>query len=150
MAALPCYVATSHIVATAWTPEYETRAWCQVELMMAHAFATTGDRILVVPEKYIYKKGKRVKVENFYLINPIDGILTNPDDRKVIDQLQSVAQSSEVYTCRNNFIRQSTTSCFMSVCCNICICCQLCGYLPYCMKRNMKFGEAKIKKYSPR
>ena len=70
MAALPAYVAASHIIAAAWTPEYETRAWCQVELMMAHAFATTGDRILVVPEKYVYKKGKRAIVEDFFLKNP--------------------------------------------------------------------------------
>ena len=37
-------------IVAAWSPEYASRAWCQVELLMAHAFMTMGDKVFVVPD----------------------------------------------------------------------------------------------------
>ena len=42
MAALPAFAAACAGIVAAWSPEYASRAWCQVELLMAHAFMTKG------------------------------------------------------------------------------------------------------------
>ena len=52
MAALPAAVAVCAVVATYWTEAYESRAWCQTEMLMGYAFVSTGDKLWIVPRGF--------------------------------------------------------------------------------------------------
>jgi len=59
MAALPAFAAVCAGIVAAWSPEYASRAWCQVELLMAYAFMNAGDTVLVVPDGFAGAKPPR-------------------------------------------------------------------------------------------
>jgi hypothetical protein len=56
IAGLPGYVACSHLLLCYHTPDYEERAWCRVERMMAYALLTAGDVVFVVKEGFEHTK----------------------------------------------------------------------------------------------
>ncbi len=78
-----------------WNTEYENRAWCRVELMMANAFCTIGNRILVVPNDF---KCTAHEIENRFQLN-LTGSLTNENDRMTIEGLHRIVLRSRIFSC---------------------------------------------------
>ena len=102
MAALPAFAAACAGIVAAWSPEYASRAWCQVELLMAHAFMTMGDRVFVVPDGFAGAEpqgGEWVTREEVVVADPAAGQLTNDHDRAVIRSLTGVAERSTAFSC---------------------------------------------------
>ena len=144
MAALPAYAATCAGIVAAWNDVYKDRAWCQVELLMAYAFMTTGNKVWVVPPAF--KNGAtwpiRVEVERVVVADPAKGLLTNTGDRPVIESLTNVASGSTAFTCLNNFINNSTRNVGNGIFLNVCCCCQCFGLLAAMDARDVRPGDA--------
>eukprot|EP01038_Epipyxis_sp_PR26KG_P015028 gene15028-20219_t len=149
MAALPAYVAVSNIVAAAWNDEYYTRSWCQVELMMANAFCAGGDRIWVVPEYEISIENISWNSDTKLVPDPLNGNMTNPNDKTVIANLRMIAMNSKSFTCYRVFIRNSTQSILLCVIFDIFLCCQCFGCLACCLTRNVRPGSGELKLIIP-
>ena len=49
IAALPAFAASCAGIVAVWNGVYQERAWCQLELLVAYAFMTTGTTVWVVP-----------------------------------------------------------------------------------------------------
>ena len=90
MAALPAYAAACAGIVSAWNDEYKQRAWCQVELLMAYAFMTTGREVLVVPPGFTMARGRSLTRTRVVVANPAEGQLTSDKDRAVIQSLTDV------------------------------------------------------------
>ena len=149
MATLPAYVAVCAMFVAEMNAEYETRGWCQVEVMMAKAFMTTGDTVLVL-EKGFRNKGQRKLTATYAgLRDPLDCNLTNPNDRAIIEKLRSVAASSTVFTCYRNCINMSSQSLFHCCCLNVCCCCGWFGCMYLANSRDVGPGQGRIKKLVP-
>ena len=100
MAALPAYVAVcATLVLASWTDAYAARAWCRVELLMSYAFVTTGDQVLVLPEGFVDEEHWAVDKREDTLLDPAEGLLTNPSDKAVIASLRGVAERSTAFSC---------------------------------------------------
>ena len=152
MAALPAFAAACAGIVAAWSPEYASRAWCQVELLMAHAFMTTGTRVLVVPDGFAGAEpqgGKWTTEEEVVVADPSTGQLTNDDDRAVIRSLTGVAERSTAFSCWRTFVKESTESVAWACCANVCLCCQCCGIFAWCNSRKVHPGQSKVKKVLP-
>jgi len=155
MAALPAYAAACAGAVAAWSPDYASRAWCQVELLMAYAFMQTGSVVFVVPEGFAGAKpqgtrgDKWVKEEEVVLADPAKGNLTNDNDRPVIQSLTGVAKRSTAYSCWRVFVKHSTQSvdhfCFWNVCC----CCGWCGIKACDDSRKVHPGDSIVRKLLP-
>lgn len=150
MAALPAYAAVSAGIVAAWTDVYKDRAWCQVELLMAYAFMTSGKSVFVVPAGFT--DGAHTldaSTEEVVVADPVQGKLTNDGDRALIESLTGVARRSIAFSCWRSFVKQSTESvlscCFM----NVCLCCQCCGIIPIVDARSVVPGKSKVKKVVP-
>ena len=152
MAALPAYAAACAGIAAAWNDVYKDRAWCQVELLVAYAFMTTGSKVWVVPPAF--DNGAtwpmRVEVEKVVVADPAKGLLTNTGDRPVIESLTNVASRSTAFTCLNNFVNTSTRNVANGLCLNVCCCCQCFGLLAAADARNVRPGESKVTKLTPK
>ena len=152
MAALPAFAAACAGIVAAWSPEYASRAWCQVELLMAHAFMAMGDKVLVVPDGFAGAEpqgGKWTTREEVAVADPAAGQLTNDHDRAVIRSLTGVAERSTAFSCWRVFVKESTESVFMGCVCNVCCCCQVCGLYPLCTSRKVHPGQSTVKKVLP-
>ena len=152
MAALPAFAAACAGIVAAWSPEYASRAWCQVELLMAHAFMTLGDKVFVVPDGFAGAEpqgGKWTTEERVAVADPAAGQLTNDHDRAVIRSLTGVAERSTAFSCWRTFVKESTESvawgCFVNVCC----CCQWCGLCALSNSRKVHPGQSTVEKVLP-
>ena len=152
MAALPAFAAACAGIVAAWSPEYASRAWCQVELLMAHAFMTMGHMVLVVPDGFAGAEpqgGKWITKDTVVVADPAAGHLTNDHDRAVIRSLTGVAERSTAFSCWRVFVKDSTESvlscCFWNVCC----CCQCCGLAALVSARKVHPGQSTVKKVLP-
>ena len=149
MAALPAYAAVCNSLVAAWTDVYAGRAWCQVELLMAYAFTTSGRSVLVVPEGFENGETRTLKMTTndvVTLADPAKGALTNDGDREVIESLTEVARQSTAFSCARIFMKYSAESC---VAFNVCFCCQCCG-LGYCsLARTVRPGASTVTLQTP-
>jgi len=98
MAALPAYVAASHNIVAAWTHDYDGRAWCQVERMMACSYMAEGDRIYAFGEGFANCEDVVIEETIHLAPSPSSGITTNPNDKTVIESLQRVASRAGVFS----------------------------------------------------
>ena len=152
MAALPAFAAACAGIVAAWSPEYASRAWCQVELLMAHAFMAMGDKVLVVPDGFAGAEpqgGKWTTREEVAVADPAAGHLTNDHDRAVIRSLTGVAERSTAFSCWRIFAKNSTASVFYCCLYNVCCCCQLCGYFAWSTSRKVHPGQSAVWKVLP-
>ena len=152
MAALPAFAAACAGIVAAWSPEYASRAWCQVELLMAHAFMTKGDKLFVVPDGFAGagpQGDKWVTKEEVVVADPAAGQLTNDHDRAVIRSLTGVAERSTAFSCWRAFVKSSTESVFKGCVCNVCCCCQWCGLWPLGHSRKVHPGQSSVEKVLP-
>ena len=152
MAALPAFAAACAGIVAAWSPEYASRAWCQVELLMAHAFMTMGDKVLVVPDGFAGAEpqgGKWVTREEVAVADPAAGQLTNDHDRAVIRSLTGVAERSTAFSCWRVFVKHSTESVLMCCFWNVCCCCQCCGLEAWDKSRKVHPGQSTVQKVLP-
>ena len=152
MAALPAFAAACAGIVAAWSPEYASRAWCQVELLMAHAFMTTGDQVLVVPDGFAgaEPQGDTWTTSEWVAVaDPAAGQLTNDHDRAVIRSLTGVAERSTAFSCWRMFVKESTAS--VGMCCfwNVCGCCQCCGLCALVRSRKVHPGQSTVEKVLP-
>jgi len=152
MAALPAFAAACAGIVAAWSPEYASRAWCQVELLMAHAFMEKGDLVLVVPDGFAGAEpqgSKWITKESVVVADPAAGQLTNDNDRAVIRSLTGVAERSTAFSCWRMFVKHSTQS--VLTCCfvNVCLCCGCCGYAAWNTSRKVHPGESTVEKVLP-
>ena len=152
MAALPAFAAACAGIVAAWSPEYASRAWCRVELLMAHAFMTTGDKVFVVPDGFAGAEPQGdtwVTEEKVVVADPAAGHLTNEHDRVVIESLTGVAERSTAFSCWRVFVKHSTES--VLTCCfyNVCLCCQCCGLCALVSARKVHPGQSTVKKVLP-
>ena len=154
MAALPAFAAACAGIVAAWSPEYAGRAWCQVELLVAHAFMTTGKQVFVVPDGFAGAEpqggnSKWVTKEKVVVADPAAGQLTNDHDRAVIRTLTSVAERSTAFSCWRMFVKNSTES--KVICCfwNVCCCCQCCGRVACTDSRKVHPGQSTVEKVLP-
>ena len=152
MAALPAFAAACAGIVAAWSPEYASRAWCQVELLMAHAFMTKGDLVFVVPDGFAgaEPQGDTWTTSEWVAVaDPAAGQLTNDHDRAVIRSLTGVAERSTAFSCWRTFVKNSTASvtwgCFM----NVCLCCQCCGLAAWQESRKVLPGQSTVKVVLP-
>ena len=152
MAALPAFAAVCAGIVAAWSPEYASRAWCQVELLMAHAFMTRGDKVFVVPDGFAGAEpqgGKWITEEEVAVADPAAGQLTNDHDRAVIRSLTGVAERSTAFSCWRVFVKESTESVFICCLWNVCCCCQWCGLYPLATSRKVHPGQSTVQKVLP-
>ena len=152
MAALPAFAAACAGIVAAWSPEYASRAWCRVELLMAHAFMTRGDKVFVVPDGFAGAGPQGdtwARREEGVVADPAAGDLTNEHDRAVIRSLTGVAARSTAFSCWRVFVKHSTES--VGLCCfyNVCLCCQCCGLYPLCTSRKVHPGQSTVKVVLP-
>ena len=152
MAALPAFAAACAGIVAAWSPEYASRAWCQVELLMAYAFMTRGNKVFVVPDGFAGAEpqgGEWVTRKRFVVADPAAGQLTNDHDRAVIRSLTGVAERSTAFSCWRIFVKKSTES--VAMCCfwNVCCCCQWCGYVAWRDSRKVRPGLSTVEKVLP-
>ena len=147
VAALPTYVSTCHAICAAWNDEYADRAWCRVELITAQAFMRTGDRIFVCEETSApLLTGQRVHKERVQVLHPLDGKLTNEDDRKVVQRLQEAAFESTAFSCCTMARTEMSTS--VGECLIISITCFGCFGMDY-LERSRVPGQTKMQKITP-
>ena len=152
MAALPAFAAACAGIVAAWSPEYASRAWCQVELLMAHAFMTQGDKVLVVPDGFAGAEpqgGKWVTEKRVVVADPAAGQLTNGRDRAVIESLTGVAKRSTDFSCWRVFVKTSTESWYMFYINNVKGCCQQCGKEARLLSRKVHPGQSTVEKVLP-
>jgi hypothetical protein len=152
MAALPAFAAACAGIVAAWSPEYASRAWCQVELLMAHAFMTTGKMVLVVPDGFAGAEpqgDKWTTEEEVVVADPAAGQLTNDNDRAVIRELTGVAERSTAFSCWRVFVKNSTQSVWMGCFWNVCCCCQWCGCGAVPFSRTVRPGQSTVTKVLP-
>ena len=152
MAALPAFAAACTGIVAAWSPEYASRAWCQVELLMAHAFMTTGNVVFVVPDGFAGAEpqgGEWVTRKRFVVADPAAGQLTNDHDRAVIRSLTGVAERSTAFSCWHVFVKTSTESVLQCCWLNVCCCCQWCGYVAWRDSRKVRPGQSTVEKVLP-
>ena len=152
MAALPAFAAACAGIVAAWSPEYASRAWCQVELLMAHAFMTAGDKVYVVPDGFAGAEpqgGKWTTREQVVVADPAAGQLTNDNDRAVIRTLTGVAERSTAFSCWRTFVKESTEAVCLGFVLNVCCCCQCCGLLALGNSRKVHPGQSTVEKMLP-
>ena len=108
MAALPAFAAACAGIVAADNKEYEQRAWCRVELLMAYAFMPSGDNVYVLEERFDMSpaanstadKHMRMRFKTMPLADPLSGKLSNEGDIPVIQSLTDVARrSAELFSC---------------------------------------------------
>ena len=152
MAALPAFAAACAGIVAAWSPEYASRAWCQVELLMAHAFMTKGRLVFVVPDGFAGAEpqgDKWVTREEVAVADPAAGQLTNDHDRAVIRSLTGVAERSTAFSCWRVFVKNSTENVGMGCVLNVCLCCQFCGLWAWGQSRKVHPGQSTVEKVLP-
>ena len=170
IAALPAFAAACAGIVAAWSPEYASRAWCQVELLMAHAFMTTGDRVFVLPDGFAGagpqgdafmtgggtvlvlpagECGRWITLEEGVVADPATGQLTNEHDRAVIRSLTGVAERSTAFSCWRVFVKTSTESWYMFYINNVKGCCQQCGKEARLLSRKVHPGQSTVEKVLP-
>ena len=149
MAALPAYVAVCAIVAAYWTKGYASRAWCQAEILMGHAFVTTGDKLFIVKRGFEHTESKGYRKKKLPMPNPSNRAtaqLTNEADRPVVAALTETARRSQAFTCERACARNCEIECspgsigtWLGI--NVCLCGQCCGFLPCARTRNVQPGK---------
>ena len=153
MAALPAYVAICAAVAAYWTEAYDSRAWCQTEMLMGYAFVSTGDKLWIVPKGFEHGEQDGVNEEEIRVpdpANPETAKLTNEADRPVLVALTQTARNSKAFGCWRTFVRQATPDedpcwCLLT---NLC-CCQCFGFCAWINARQVKPGESVVTKLTP-
>ena len=152
MAALPAFAAACAGIVAAWSPEYASRAWCRVELLMAHAFMTRGDKVFVLPDGFAGAEPQGdnwARREEGVVADPAAGDLTNDHDRAVIRSLTGVAERSTAFSCWRIFVKESTESVGMFCFWNVCCCCQWCGIAACGNSRKVHPGQSTVDKVLP-
>ena len=61
-----------------------------------------------------------------------------------------MASRSTAFTCLNNFVNTSTRNVANGLCLNVCCCCQCFGLLAAADARNVRPGESKVTKLTPK
>uniref|UniRef100_A0A7S3ATE4 SREBP regulating gene protein n=1 Tax=Haptolina ericina TaxID=156174 RepID=A0A7S3ATE4_9EUKA len=151
MAALPAYVAVcATLVLASWTDAYAARAWCRVELLMSYAFVTEGRSMLALPEGFVDEEQPAVDAQEDTLLDPAEGLLTNPSDKAVIASLRGVAERSTAFSCWRNCVKDTTGDCFGCCLVNVCCCGQWCGVMALSTSRTVRPGASKVKRLTPR
>ena len=155
MAALPAYVAVCAAVAAYWTEAYDSRAWCQTEMLMGYAFVSTGDKLWIVPKGFEHGEQDGVNEEEMLVpdpANPETAKLTNEADRPVLVALTETARNSKAFGCWRTFVRQCTPGednelpwCMLINCC----CCQCFGCCAVMNAREVKPGASVVTKLTP-
>lgn len=147
MSALPAYVSTCQAIVCLDSPEYMSRAWCQVELMMAYAFMAQGNRPLMIPVDFEHH-GQDLHREACVLQNPsvavANGGVTNPADGRVIEALQRAAVRSRTFSCANTCYRKCCSSLRACVCFALMRCCGYCGWKIVRDVRRIRTGRSEI------
>eukprot|EP00964_Phaeocystis_antarctica_P087723 scaffold55730_cov66-Phaeocystis_antarctica.AAC.2 len=156
LAALPAFAASCAGIVAAMSPGYESRAWCQVELLLAYAFMTTGDKVFVLPDGFAGaspQDGQWITHEDpldwLVLADPAEGSLTNDNDRVVIWSLTGVAERSKAFSFWRVFVKNSTESLGAFFAANVLCCCQGCGTFAARKTRKVRLGQAAIWKVLP-
>ena len=152
MAALPAFAAACAGIVAAWSPEYAGRAWCQVELLVAHAFMTTGDKVFVVPDGFAGaapQGDEWTTTEKVVVADPAAGQLTNDHDRAVIRTLTGVAERSTAFSCWRTFVKNWTENVWACCYWNVFCCCQCCGYEAWRASRKVHPGQSSVLKVLP-
>mmetsp|Transcript_28599 Transcript_28599/g.72016 ORF Transcript_28599/g.72016 Transcript_28599/m.72016 type:complete len:353 (+) Transcript_28599:339-1397(+) len=98
--ALPAYVSACTGIVAYITPEYQERAWCRVELLMAYAFGPDGTSVEKLERGFTHRpEATGIKVKAETLLDPMVGKLTNEGERDIIRKLKKCAMGSTAYTC---------------------------------------------------
>ena len=115
--ALPLYVAACGGVAIFETPDYENRAWCRVERLLACKYQEAGGAPYVINETFAIDRSRleegkeytkeelkvmakqivRLNKERRLVTNPMEGHLTVEADRALVRTLCETAQSVSVH-----------------------------------------------------
>mgnify|MGYP002632138672 CR=1 FL=1 len=149
-ATLPAYIAVCSAIVASFSSTYASRAWCRVELLMAYALATTGDKVLELPVGFVDKEQSwTILQENIVVDDPADGMLTRPNDIAMIAELRGVAERSSTFSCWRACVKRSTESMFMCFVWNVCCCGQWCGFLALGDSRAVKPGAIEVKLLTP-
>ena len=124
---------------------------CQVELLLAYAFMTTGDKVFVLPDGFAGASphdGHWVTGEDplnwLVLADPAGGRLTNDNDRMVIWSLTGVAERSKAFSWWRVFVKNSTESLGAFFAANVLCCCQACGVFAARKTRKARLGHAAV------
>ena len=149
MAALPAYVSASSLLVAYWRPDYSGRAWCQVELLMAFAFMTTGRFVFRLDSGFANGYQAGVKRSEVVVPDPQAGHLTNPDDRAIIGQLSECAQRSCTFTYCRVLRNLGATSPCAGLYYNLLCCCQCCFLLPWASVRKVRPGRSRVHLLAP-
>lgn len=95
---LPLYVATCRYTVCFETPDYERRAWCMVERLVAYAFQTGGASPFVIDGAFDDSgRGARPAYVARLLRDPSRGELTVEADRAAIDALVAIVRGSRAW-----------------------------------------------------
>mmetsp|Transcript_19732 Transcript_19732/g.43131 ORF Transcript_19732/g.43131 Transcript_19732/m.43131 type:complete len:338 (-) Transcript_19732:1397-2410(-) len=143
IAALPGFVACSHIMLCYHTDDYERRAWCRVERMMGYALSTAGDMMFVVKEGFQHLRQPVLKEVPWVITDPAEGHLTVESDREHIRNLTSVALASEAFTTKQVFMRMFTSTWFMSMGWGF-LCCACCGLCAMIKSRKLELNKSTV------
>lgn len=148
MAALPAYVSACAEVVIFQSHDYDDRAWCQVELMMAFAFMTVGDKIFQIPPGFEHRRQRHVTFRRYALPDPLAGNLTNEGDRRVISELRDCASSSRAFTlrraCEGLFCTGAARAALWAVCC-----CGWLGLAAWLNARTVRVGRSVVYRLTP-
>jgi hypothetical protein len=98
---LPLYVASCNDLLCFETPDYNSRAWCSVERVIAYSFMFSGKIPWVIEGGYelteeVLQKGP--VNETRLLSDPRKGALTNEADRPHVEDLMKIAEHSHAWT----------------------------------------------------
>ena len=155
MKALPAYVAVSAGILSYFSEGYKDRAWCRVELMLAHSFMASGNNVYVLPQNFRYE-GHQQGIDDpplgraFSFPDPLEGNITNNDDWAIVRTLRQVASESTIFTCWRVYVNHSLASAFWCFWWNILCCCMWCGLCALESSRSVKPGEGRGRKIIPR
>lgn len=107
VAALPLFVSACRTIVCYETDDFERRAWCRAERMVAYALCANGDCPFVVGANFCHEGQPFVK-ETRTVTDPLDGVLTVESDLQHIAELVHIAQRSRALS-------------FDTVFCNVCL-----------------------------
>mmetsp|Transcript_67287 Transcript_67287/g.166155 ORF Transcript_67287/g.166155 Transcript_67287/m.166155 type:complete len:388 (-) Transcript_67287:149-1312(-) len=140
IAALPAFVAVSTMLASYWTDEYETRAWCQAEMLMAYGFMQLGDYIFCIEKDFKNQEQKEWDTTFLKVPDPSKGVLTNEEERPIINKLTECATESKAFSWLQSFWQLRALSPWLFCMANVCCLCQCFGLCALSMTREVKPG----------
>jgi hypothetical protein len=110
-ALLPLWVACCERVLCIETDAYHGRAWCRLELLLSHCFSF-ADHQTVISLGYRNTWPATGTKEHRTLLDPADGAVTNPNDRKALADLVAAALAAPRDDRPAIVFRETATVCF--------------------------------------